>query len=1024
MKITEDCVSRILSSTKIEDVVADFSQLRRSGVSFIGKCPKCGADGKGKGITVTPAKGIYKCFVCDFGGTSPVDFLMQIKGYKYPEALKYLADKYNITIEEEQKPKGPQKRVTKVETFRDRQLKSSGLSEADQKATIFVDDKTQKVVDVFEAGTRDQYGKIAPGDDMIIWYYDLEGKPVMFQKPKANRQEQLFRIRWQNPDLHHDKTGRPMKYSSPSGSGSHLFIPEQIREAYRNRRVMKRLYIQEGEKKSIKAGLHGLPSVGIMGIQNIGHNNKLPYELQQIVQACKVEEVVFLLDSDWDSLSNELKPGSRVDQRPYSFYWAVRNYREYFKTFVNLGIYLEIYFAYIKPNEKHEKGIDDLLSGTLQGKEMDLYQDVDSCINEKDGSGKYIQLNKISTVSDLKLLEYWQLHNVEAFAEKYKDTLINLPEFQIGKHNWRFGEKDKLEPAQPLQDDEQYWEKLTKTDRAGNDYSQYRYKYLYGYNFLKRRGFGRIMMAGRNYVLCHIQDKVVELVEAYQIRDYVMEFTKEVIKEQHDKVEVMDMLYRGGKMYFGPDSMGNLDFTTPMFEYADKGHQYLFFKDKYWKITAEGIEEKPMNELTNHVWRDKINDFDAKLLSTDLIRVEKITEEYISQQKKYEYREFIDQFDVEISDVLEESHFLKFLWNTGEFFWPKYQDVKTRRNQKDMRSDEERLETNLHFVSKMTALGYLLHKYRDKSCEKAVIAMDGKLSEVGESNGRTGKSIIGFAVGNVIPQVYIGAKSKELENDLFIFEEVSEKTDNIFLDDVRANVDFEFFFPVITGKLTVNPKGQKKFTLSERDTPKLYITTNHAINGNSASFKDRQALIAFSDYYNENFKPIDEFGINLFDEWDEKQWNLFYNFMAYCLHLYFKISKMGWGVNHSGLISPPTERLELRRIRQYIGEDFLTWANEFYGVLEDNRTDPNNTNINTEIPRSEIYNNFLEKNRVQSKWMTPQKFKKKMLSWCQFVELQFNPQCADVFGNTGKDDKRGGIEYFTVAKQDYSEAKF
>ena len=146
--------------------------------------------------------------------------------------------------------------------------------------------------------------------------------------------------------------------------------------------------------------------------------------------------------------------------------------------------------------------------------------------------------------------------------------------------------------------------------------------------------------------------------------------------------------------------------------------------------------------------------------------------------------------------------------------------------------------------------------------------------------------------------------------------------------------------------------------------------------------------------------------------------------MAYCLHLYFKISKMGWGVNHSGLISPPTERLELRRIRQYIGEDFLTWANEFYGVLEDNRTDPNNTNINTEIPRSEIYNNFLEKNRVQSKWMTPQKFKKKMLSWCQFVELQFNPQCADVFGNTGKDDKRGGIEYFTVAKQDYSEAKF
>ena len=114
-------------------------------------------------------------------------------------------------------------------------------------------------------------------------------------------------------------------------------------------------------------------------------------------------------------------------------------------------------------------------------------------------------------------------------------------------------------------------------------------------------------------------------------------------------------------------------------------------------------------------------------------------------------------------------------------------------------------------ASKMTAIGYLLHKYRDKSCEKAVIAMDGRLSEVGESNGRTGKSIVGFAIGEVVPQVYIGAKSKDLEHDPFLFKEVTEKTDNIFLDDVRANIDFEFFFPIITGKLMVNTKGVKRF---------------------------------------------------------------------------------------------------------------------------------------------------------------------------------------------------------------------
>ena len=64
---------------------------------------------------------------------------------------------------------------------------------------------------------------------------------------------------------------------------------------------------------------------------------------------------------------------------------------------------------------------------------------------------------------------------------------------------------------------------------------------------------------------------------------------------------------------------------------------------------------------------------------------------------------------------------------------------------KSEKSIEEQFENNLHFLSKLTALGYLLHRYRNKSCEKAVICMDGRNSEVGESWGRTGKSLFGMA---------------------------------------------------------------------------------------------------------------------------------------------------------------------------------------------------------------------------------------------------------------------------------------
>ncbi len=179
-------------------------------------------------------------------------------------------------------------------------------------------------------------------------------------------------------------------------------------------------------------------------------------------------------------------------------------------------------------------------------------------------------------------------------------------------------------------------------------------------------------------------------------------------------------------------------------------------------------------------------------------------------------------------------------------------------------------------------------------------------------------------------------------------------------------------------------------------------------------------MIDISDYYNETWKPIDEFGINFFDEWDEKQWNLFYNFMAFCLHLYFKVSQLGWGVNHTGLISPPTERLELRRIRQFIGEDFLTWASEYFGVSEENKVDITNMNINRDIARSELYNDYLEKTPSQRKYMNPFRFKKKMLSWCQYTGLMFNPKNVDKNGQPGGDDKRGGIEYFTIADERFT----
>lgn len=95
--ITGETIEKIKETARIEEVVADFVQLKKRGASLIGNCPFHGEKTPSFHVSVT--KGIYKCFGCGVAGDS-VRFVMEHEKYSYPEALKYLANKYNIEVEE------------------------------------------------------------------------------------------------------------------------------------------------------------------------------------------------------------------------------------------------------------------------------------------------------------------------------------------------------------------------------------------------------------------------------------------------------------------------------------------------------------------------------------------------------------------------------------------------------------------------------------------------------------------------------------------------------------------------------------------------------------------------------------------------------------------------------------------------------------------------------------------------------------------------------------------------------------
>lgn len=97
--IDQPTVERILDTAQIVDVVSDFVTLKKRGVNYVGLCPF--HDDKSPSMYVSPAKGIFKCFACGKAGNA-AGFVMEHEQMSWPDALRYLAKKYNIEIKEKE----------------------------------------------------------------------------------------------------------------------------------------------------------------------------------------------------------------------------------------------------------------------------------------------------------------------------------------------------------------------------------------------------------------------------------------------------------------------------------------------------------------------------------------------------------------------------------------------------------------------------------------------------------------------------------------------------------------------------------------------------------------------------------------------------------------------------------------------------------------------------------------------------------------------------------------------------------
>lgn len=1012
MSKRDEVIKSIKEKATLKNILADFhSERKEKPNKWILTCPSCG----NPKAEYTLAKDIFKCFKCDAGASTAQSYLIKVRGFSAWDSMVEMARVEGITIpppenqvdlvesihevtgkavantavKKARKGKSStlsRKRIDPKLTYLQEFLTGSGLDVSDITATVYEDDDTTKERQLYHSATVDSAFNIIPGDDVIIHYYDLYGKPVTYYRKNkqgntTGQPKSFYRIRYARPEANApDRSGSHPKYRSPYGSGSKIYIPKWVREKYQKGSRIETLYIQEGEKKADKATKHGMISVGAMGIHNIASNKQLAKDFELIIKKCQVENVVFMLDSDWQDLSSKIDGSRPADLRPRSFFRAVSNFQKHFAAFSLSGIDLNIYFAHVKPNGAGDKGIDDLLTNSMEEVELKaLKKSTDKALKTPDGEHQYLKFHNITTVSEMALLHFWALENIDAFIDKYRSRLKDLPKFRYKGLDWRIdpdtGEK---ELAQPLTHEEMFYhiDKEKKNDRGVS------FNYKRCYTFLQNRGYHRFRESVNSYIWVQLENSVVTKKQPHEIKDYVVNFVKELNLEN-----VENMLYKGAKMYLGSDSLGNLDYITPNFYKPTIESQNLYFKDKFFNITKDKIQLLENTNADGKIWSDSILDASPTLLEP-LFQFEQITG--AMAQEEPALKKYIGEYNLVFTGKGEHCDFLQFLYNTSKFY---------SRNTKDQDiSLDEEFETNKHLLSKLTAFGYLLHDFRNKGNEYAIVGMDGMMSQVGDSNGRSGKSLFGMALEQLIPTVVMDGKTTDLQTDRFAFEEVDSRHKLIFFDDVKPNFIFELLFAKITGRFTVEKKGFGKITLSEDDVKKFYIATNHALKGDGGSFEDRQRLLGFSSWYNTNWKPIDDFGVRFFDEWDDNQWNLFYNLASLCVHIYLK----------HGLIQAPTSKLMQRKLRQDIGESFMDWAGEYF-------SDPDRLGVR--LLKDDLYDGhantsgadgYLNKYPSQKKYTPINKFKVLIKKYCQFKGWAYNPE------KDGGHIKSAGKEYFVL----------
>lgn len=419
--------------------------------------------------------------------------------------------------------------------------------------------------------------------------------------------------------------------------------------------------------------------------------------------------------------------------------------------------------------------------------------------------------------------------------------------------------------------------------------------------------------------------------------------------------------------------------VNPDFTVSSSTMQRYFFLDGVATVTRDGIDFKRWKELQleTYCWKQQVISRRFRKLEP-MFQIRRILD---VDGHPASYNDGQPVYDIDISDA-KSSHFFSYLINASRLYWRKemempYADAEQRRTYRELHpfdiagehlTIQEIREQKRCLINKIFTIGYMLHSYKAQSRSWAPYAMDNRISEDSQANGRSGKSFFFKAFELMQMQmVKLSGRNDHLTDNPHLYDQVTRFTQIVQIDDLSKRIQANSFYDLITGDMTVNPKNNKSYTIPFDESPKFAFTTNYVPSDFDPSSDARLLYMVFGDYYHQRTSDgdsdyletrsiRDDFGKDLFgSNYSEDEYNADQNFLLQCLHFYLTMT------DAPVKLLPPMDNIVQRNLLSRMSvDDFKGWAESFFS--------PDGGNVNRKVPREECLNSFIRMARPQGKW--------------------------------------------------------